>query len=73
MRHAYVKMEKSGAVSIRWWVDTAAGVACRTLIQVHPGESAFGVAFGEWCRRGGTFVNLDELDPEGPGSVGLSN
>lgn len=63
MRHAFVKFEKVGVISIRWWVDTAEGVATRTLIHVRPDENAFGLGFDDWCRLAGGFVDLDEVEP----------
>jgi hypothetical protein len=73
VRHAYVKVDKSGAVCIRWWVDAAEGVAARTMIHVCPGEQAFGLRFEQWCRLTGSFVNLDELDAPVPGSFARGN
>lgn len=61
MKHAFIKLEKNGSVSIRWWVDSGDGVATRTLIHIRPGESAFEVGFDQWCRVAGSFVDLDEL------------
>jgi hypothetical protein len=73
VRHAYVKMEKSGAVCIRWWVDASEGVAARTMIHVYPGERAFGLPFGHWRGLCGSFVNLDEVDAALPGAVAPGN
>ena len=64
MRHAFVKLEQNGAISIRWWVDTSEGVATRTLIHVQPNESAFGVGFDGWRRLAGGFVDLDEVEED---------
>jgi hypothetical protein len=61
VKHAFVKLEKDGAISIRWWVDTSEGVATRTLIHVRPGESAFDLDFDDWRQHLGCFVDLDEL------------
>lgn len=64
VKHAFIKLEKNGSVSIRWWVDSGDGVATRTLIHVFPGESAFDLHFDEWRRRTGLFVDLDDLRHE---------
>lgn len=65
MKHAYVKLESDGAVSIRWWVDADEGVAARKMIQLRPGERAFDLGFAEWRARAGTFVDLDEVQSDG--------
>ncbi|MBC7897450.1 MAG: hypothetical protein H7066_18675 [Cytophagaceae bacterium] len=61
MKHAYVKLEKDGHVSLCWWVDAGDGVATRAVIHVQPGERAFDLGFEEWRQRAGTFVDLDEV------------
>jgi hypothetical protein len=61
VKHAFVKLERDGQVSIRWWVDTQQGVAARTLIFLRPGESAFELPYEEWHKLRGQFVDLDEL------------
>lgn len=63
MRHAYIRLEKSGDISIRWWVDGAKGLASREVILVAPGESAFGIPHDVWVTHVGAFVDLDEVGP----------
>jgi hypothetical protein len=73
VRHAYVKLEKTGEVCIRWWVDTAVGVATRTMIHVRPGERAFGLPYDSWFRLAGGFVDLDDLDRDERDAAAASN
>lgn len=64
MKHAYVKLEKDGHVSLQWWVDRGDGVAARTVIHVNAGELAFDIGFEAWRRRAGSFVDLDQVHRE---------
>ena len=64
MKHAYVRLENDGVVSIRWWVDGPAGVSARTIVTVRPGELAFDVDYAVWARYVGTFVDIDEVRHE---------
>ena len=61
MRHAYVKQEPDGHVSLHWWVDGGDGVATRAVIHVNAGQRAFDISFDEWRQRTGGFVDLDEV------------
>ena len=61
MKHAYVKLEKDGHVSLHWWVDGGDGVSTRAVIHVSAGQLAFEVGFEEWRQRAGTFVDVDEV------------
>jgi hypothetical protein len=60
MRHAYIKLENTGTISIRWWVDGENGVSTRELLSIGPGESAFDIPFEEWLSLAGTFVDIDK-------------
>jgi hypothetical protein len=64
VKHAFIKLERNGAVSIRWWVDGVDGVATRSVIHVLPGQTAFEVPFERWRERAGFFVDLDEIAHE---------
>jgi hypothetical protein len=61
MKHAYVKLEKDGHVSLHWWVDGKDRVATRTVIHLNAGDLAFDVGFEVWKARAGTFVDLDQV------------
>ena len=61
MKHAYVKLEKDGHVSLHWWVDGGDGVSTRAVIHVSAGQLAFEIGFEEWRQRSGTFVDVDEV------------
>jgi hypothetical protein len=43
------------------------------MIQVHPGERAYGVPHATWHTLGGTFVNLDDYDAEAVQSAAPGN
>lgn len=59
MKHAYIKLENTGTISIRWWVDDDHGVSTRALLNIGPGESAFDIPFEQWLGLAGTFVDID--------------
>lgn len=70
VRHAFIRLEKSGDISIRWWVDGTKGLSTRALIVVRPGESAFGLVHAEWVHLASGFVDLDDIAKDFEGPVG---
>jgi hypothetical protein len=61
MKHAFVRCEVGGTISIRWWVDGPSGVATRAIFHVHPGERMFDVPYESWQRFDGEFVDIDDV------------
>jgi hypothetical protein len=70
LKHAYIKREDSGIISIRWWIDGPGGVATRALVVLHPGEEAFDLPFEAWLPLAGRFVDIDQLGVHRDGGHG---
>lgn len=60
MKHAYIKLENAGTISIRWWVDGEHGVSTRKMLCIGPGDTAFNRPFEEWLPLAGSFVDIDK-------------
>lgn len=61
MKHAFVRREAGGTISVCWWVDRADGVATRALFYVRPGERLFDIVYEEWVKFDGRFVDLEDV------------
>ena len=65
MKHAFVRCDAGGTISVCWWVDGPDGVATRAHFYVRPGERLFNVDYEEWVKYDGSFVDIEDVKRKG--------